>query len=234
LIRNDMAVADNIHAVRERIERACLRTGRRPEEVKLVAVTKTVDAAKIEEAVAAGVTIVGENRVQEAWEKYQAVGTPVAWHMIGHLQRNKVKRVLRFASLIHSVDSARLAAEIHQEAQKLEKTVDVLVQVNTSGEASKFGLAPDEVGATLQEFARFDNVRVRGLMTIGAYSTDPEVVRSCFVRLREMRDELAGMRIPRISLDELSMGMTNDFEIAIEEGSTMVRIGRSIFGERNI
>ena len=228
-----MSLAENIEIVRERIAEACLRSGRDVAEVKLVAVSKTVDAAKIEEAVAAGVTLLGENRVQEAWQKYQQVRGSAEWHMIGHLQTNKVKRALQFARVIQSVDSVRLAVEIDRQAKKLDRSIDVLLQVNTSGEASKFGLSGDFLLPAAEQIAELTNVRVRGLMTIGAFTTDESRVRSCFVTLRDLREQLVQAGVPNCRPEELSMGMTDDFEWAIEEGSTMVRIGRLIFGERN-
>ncbi len=228
-----MSIAENIHQVRRRIERACERAKRNPQDVKLVAVTKTVDAARIEQAIAAGVTDIGENRVQEAWRKYQAINAPsVHWHLVGHLQTNKAKRALQFATMIHSVDSVKLARELQTQAEKLERDIDILVQVNTSGEESKFGLEPAEAEGAIAEMAGMANLKIKGLMTIGAFTENMEVVRSCFVRLRQLRHQINDASFGRVQLQELSMGMTNDFELAIEEGATLVRVGRSIFGER--
>ncbi|MFQ5649705.1 MAG: YggS family pyridoxal phosphate-dependent enzyme [bacterium] len=227
-----MSIAENIKEVKASIERACGRANRGPQTVKLVVVTKAVDASRIQEAVAAGVTCVGENRVQEAWQKFNAVDAAVHWHLIGHLQTNKVRRALQFVQMIHSVDSTRLAHEIQVQAEKLDKTVEVLIQVNTSGEESKFGLAPEEALPAIKEMAQFPRVQIKGLMTIGAFTTEVEVVQGCFRRLRELRDRVEEHQISGVVMHELSMGMTNDFELAIEEGATMVRIGRSIFGER--
>ena len=227
-----MTLAPEIQNIRARIAKASTRAGRRPEEVTLVAVSKTVGADKIKEAIAAGVENIGENRVQEAWQKFQAIGRGVKWHMIGHLQTNKVKRALQFVDMIQSVDSLHLAAEIQRQAEKLDRAVDVLVQVNTSGEDTKFGFAPEETVAAVEEIAAFPRLRVKGLMTIGAFLPDPEEVRPCFRRLRELKEKIAGRNLPGVEMQTLSMGMTDDFEVAIEEGSTMVRIGRSIFGER--
>ncbi len=227
-----MLIAENIERVRARIDQTCRKAGRSLDEVTLIAVTKTVGISQIEKALAAGITSVGENRVQEAWTKYNQVEVPADWHLIGHLQTNKVKRALQFANMIHSVDSIRLARELQVQAERLDRTIDVLVQVNTSQEESKFGFEPEETEKAVDEIADFSGLTVKGLMTIGAFTDVREQVRACFRLLRGLRDRIAS-NIPRVSLDELSMGMTNDYDIAIEEGATMVRIGRSIFGKRN-
>jgi len=227
-----MSIAENIQHVQARIAETCHRISRNPEEVKIVAVTKFVPVERMIEAIDAGIATVGENRVQEAWQKYQSLDRPVHWHMIGHLQSNKVKRALQFAEMIQSVDSIHLAEEIQRQAEKQERTVDVLVQVNTSGEASKFGFSPEEALDAVGRIVELQNLRVQGLMTIGAFSTDAAVVRPCFEQLRELRGRINAFLESVDKLRELSMGMTNDFELAIEEGATIVRIGRSIFGER--
>lgn len=229
-----MSIAKNIKAVSERIERACQKSNRDPKEIKLVAVTKNVDADRIIEAISAGVSIIGENRVQEAWQKYQSIERQVHWHMIGHLQTNKVKRVLQFANVVQSVDSTKLAREIHRQAEKLDRTVEILIQVNTSDEESKFGFAPGETIEAVDEISKFSRLRIQGLMTIAVYSPNRDEVRACFRMLREIREKVKAHEFAGVEMDVLSMGMTDDFEIAIEEGSTMVRIGRSIFGERPI
>jgi pyridoxal phosphate enzyme (YggS family) len=227
-----MSVYQNIQTVRKRIERACQKVGRNADEIDIVAVSKTVEVARIEEAIAAGIKIIGENRVQEAWPKFQAVGPKVRWHMIGHLQTNKVKRALQFADMIQSVDSIHLAQEIQKQAEKLNRTVDVLIEVNTSGEATKFGFRPEETLPAIEEISGLNRLQIKGLMTIGVFLPEPEEVRPCFKQLRELRDRIAGKNFQRVEMDILSMGMTDDFEVAIEEGSNMVRIGRAIFGER--
>lgn len=227
-----MSISANLTNIKERIERACRRVGRDPVEVHIVAVTKTVSVEQIEEAIAAGITIVGENRVQEAWEKYQSVSSKVEWHMIGHLQTNKVARALQFADVIESVDSLHLAQEIDRRAKLLNKPAEVFVQVNTSGEASKFGLEPGEVVGFLHSISGLEFVKVTGLMTIGAFLPDPEDVRPCFSMLRELSDSINRTREYKTEIRHLSMGMTNDFEVAVEEGATHVRIGRALFGER--
>lgn len=227
-----MKIQENINNIRARIERACERAGRKPDEVQLVGVSKTVDSGRIQEALDAGITIIGENRVQEAWDKFQTIGTRARWHMIGHLQTNKVKRTLEFADMIQSVDSVRVAREIQKQAEKMDRTMDVLVEINTSGEASKFGFQPDETTAAIREMAQLDRLKVKGLMTIGVFSPNPEEVRPGFALLRDLARRVADRQIAGVDMEILSMGMTDDFELAIAEGSTMVRIGRAIFGER--
>jgi pyridoxal phosphate enzyme (YggS family) len=227
-------ISENVNHIRERIAAACQQVKRLPGSVKIVAVTKYVDATRISAALDAGIEIIGENRVQEAWQKYQSIDRPCQWHMVGHLQRNKVKRALQFATLIQSVDSLHLAEEINRQADKLGRQVDVLIQVNTSGEESKFGLNPEETVEVIRRVAELRHVRITGLMTIGAFLPDPEDVRPCFARLRQLRSDIARENITNVDLAELSMGMSNDFEVAIEEGATMVRLGRLLFGERTL
>ena len=228
-----MSIADNIERVRERIRAACRRSGRQVEEVRLVAVTKTVDVPAIREAIDAGIEIIGENRVQEAWQKFQQLDREVEWHLIGHLQTNKVKRALQFADVIESVDSLRLAREIDRRAADNDKVIEVYVEVNTSGEATKFGLPPEQVLDFMRQASTLRHVKITGLMTIGAFLPDPEHVRPCFQMLRRLFEQVNAEQIDNIHLSHLSMGMTNDFAVAIEEGATSVRIGRAIFGERN-
>lgn len=223
-----MKIAQQIEQVRKRIAAACEKCNRNPDEVSLVAVTKNVEVDRILQAIAGGIEIIGENRVQEAWQKFEEIGPKVQWHFVGHLQTNKVKKILRFADLIQSVDSFRLAQEIQNQTEKMDRDVDILIQVNTSGEESKYGFAPHETVEAVDAISKFSNLNVKGLMTIGAFSNDSNRVRSCFRELRELAEK-AKEKVVSI----LSMGMTSDFELAIEEGSTMVRIGRSIFGERN-
>ncbi len=227
-----MSIRENVQFVRKKIAEACLRSGRDPEEVDLVAVTKTVDVEQINEAIEAGIRVVGENRVQEAWRKFQEVGKGVHWHIVGHLQTNKVKRVLQFADMIHSVDSVYLAREIQTQAEKLDRTVEILIQVNTSGEESKFGLEPEVTIGAIEEISAFSNLEIKGLMTIGAFLANPEDVRPWFKLLRDLKGRVNEQEIAGVEIGALSMGMTNDYEVAIEEGSTMVRIGTAIFGER--
>ncbi len=227
-----MSVTENIKNVRQRLERVCTQAGRNPSEIELIAVSKTVGVAQIAEASACGIKVVGENRVQEAWQKFQTTKVDVKWHMVGHLQSNKVRRVLQFCEMIQSVDSLSLAEEINRQACKLDRRMAVLIQVNCSGEASKFGFAPSEAIDAVERISELDHVTVEGLMTIGAYSKQTSEVRASFRKLRDLREKIEEKAFPGVRMRELSMGMTNDFEIAVEEGSTMLRIGRSIFGER--
>jgi len=224
-------IARNVEQVRERIELACARAGRDPGEVTVVAVSKTFPAEVIREAVEAGIRDIGENRVQEAYQKFQELGRIATWHMVGHLQTNKVKRALEFFDWIHSVDSLHLAREISKRAERLGREVDVLLEVNTSGEASKYGVTPEELPALAEAVSQLPRIRVRGLMTIAPIVERPEEARPYFVMLRELRDRLVEEGVVA-ELPHLSMGMTDDFEVAVEEGATMVRIGRAIFGER--
>ena len=231
-------LATCIESVRRRVADAAVRAGRRPDDVTIIAVTKTVPLDRIRAAFALGLTDFGENRVQEAEAKIQAWPTDGGssrprWHLIGHLQTNKVKRAVQLFDTIHSVDSVRLATMIGAQAEKLGKVMPVLLEVNVSGEATKFGFTPDDMHAALPEIARLPGLRVVGLMTIAPHVEDPEDARPVFRRLRELRDE-AQAKHPELPLTELSMGMTNDFEVAIEEGATFVRVGRAIFGERPV
>jgi len=217
-------IAENIKSVTQRIARSCEKSGRAPEDVKLICVTKASSVGEIEEALSYGITSVGENRVQDAVAKYAVIGDKAEWHLIGHLQTNKAKDAVKVFSLIHSVDSARLAKEIDKEAGKIGKVQDILIQVNISGEESKFGVEPGALEDLIKEAVLYPNIKIKGLMTIAPEASDPETLRPYFRALRELRD-----RINNGALTILSMGMTGDFEIAIEEGSNMVRIGRAIF-----
>lgn len=219
-------IAQNIKDITLRIARSCDKTGRPASAVSLVCVTKEAAVGQMEEALSAGAGIFGENRVQDAVAKHRAIGDKAVWHLIGHLQTNKVKDAVKIFDLIHSVDSVHLAQEIDKQAGKIGKVQDILIQVNTSGEASKFGVTPEAAIGLLKDIAPYPNISVKGLMTIAPEVEDREIVRPYFRALRELRDTLHERRF---TLHELSMGMTNDFEAAIEEGSTMVRIGRAIF-----
>lgn len=222
-------IADNLKSVRQRIARCCEKTGASAKDVELVCVTKEAPVTQIEEALVLGVTILGENRVQDAVLKRGAIGDKAAWHLIGHLQTNKARDAVRIFSLIHSIDSARLAREIDKYAARIGKIQDVLVQVNVSGEESKFGVEPPKVFDLLKEIVSCPNIRIRGLMTIAPEADNPEAARPYFRALRELRDKINEVRCAKYDVRILSMGMTNDFEVAIEEGSNMVRIGRAIF-----
>jgi len=217
-------VAENLTRVQERVARAAERAGRRPDGVLLIGVSKTVDVARIRAAVAAGVSTLGENRVQEAKSKIAELGRLAAWHLIGHLQTNKVKDALDLFDLIHSLDRLELARELERRAAAQGRVADALLQVNVAAEASKGGVAPDAVGETLDLIGKLGHVRVRGLMTIPPEVERAEESRPWFRRLRELAE--------RHGLPELSMGMSGDFEVAIEEGATMVRVGTAIFGPR--
>ncbi len=227
-----MSIAENLKMVKERIEAAAARAGRGAGSVRLVAVTKTVPPELIREAVAAGAEILGENRVQEAREKIETLGRLASWHLIGSLQRNKAKYAVRLFDLIHSVDSLELAQELSRQAKKTGKVQDILIEVNIAKEGSKSGIYPEDAAYLVREAAGLEYLRIRGLMTMPPYLPDPEDSRLYFKRLRELAAAIERERIPGVSMSELSMGMSNDFEVAVEEGATMVRIGTAIFGER--
>ncbi|UMR31813.1 YggS family pyridoxal phosphate-dependent enzyme [Massilia sp. MB5] len=232
------SVADfqrNLAAVHERIAAACRRSGRDPFSVRLLPVSKTVDKARIRLAYTAGCRQLGENKVQEVYGKWEAMAdlSDVQWSVIGHLQTNKAKLVARFAAEFQALDSLRLAEELDRRLQAEGRALDVFVQVNTSGEASKYGLPPEDVGAFLRAMPAFSALRVRGFMTLAVLSAETSRVRQCFALLRGLRDRLRQEAPDGIGLDELSMGMSGDYEIAIEEGATVVRVGQAIFGARS-
>lgn len=225
----------NLAAVHARIADACGRVGRDPATVRLLPVSKTVDEARIRLAHAAGCRMLGENKVQEAARKSEAMAdlADLQWSVIGHLQTNKARVVARFAAEFQALDSLRVAAALDRRLLAEGRALDMFVQVNTSGEASKYGLHPDAVAAFLRELPAFSALRVRGLMTLALFSADAARVRGCFVLLRTLRDRLRQDAPVGIGLDELSMGMSGDYEIAIEEGATVVRVGQAIFGARS-
>lgn len=224
----------NLVAVRKRIDAACCRVGRDPAAVRLLPVSKTKPEVSLRMAYAAGCRMLGENKVQEAYRKWEAMKglDELHWSVIGHLQTNKAKLVARFASEFQALDSLRLAEALDRRLQIEGRELDVFVQVNTSGEPSKYGLNPEDVAAFIQALPTFTTLRVRGLMTLALFSSEAERVRQCFVLLRRLRDQLRQDAPASIGLDELSMGMSGDFEIAIEEGATVVRVGQAIFGAR--
>lgn len=227
-------LTDNLARVRERVRRAAERAGRSPEEVTIVAVTKGVDAPTVQAALELGVADIGENRVQEARAKFPELVFPpgARRHMIGHLQSNKVRHALQLFDLIHSLDRPSLGEALSRRATALGVEVPVLVQVNVAGEATKHGVAPERVLDFVREMAKLPGLRIEGLMTMAPFAEDPETVRPVFRRLRELRDQVAEADIQGVHMHCLSMGMTNDFEVAVEEGSTMVRIGTALFGKR--
>ncbi len=226
----------NLAVVKQRIADACLRVGRDPASVRLLPVSKTFDETYLRLAYAAGCRLMGENKVQEAQRKWEAMSdlSDLQWSVIGHLQTNKAKQVARFASEFQALDSLRVAEALDRRLQIEDRQLDVFVQVNTSGEVSKYGLAPEDVAEFLQALPAFPTLRVRGLMTLALFSANVARVRPCFVLLRELREQLRKQAPAGISLGELSMGMSGDFEIAIEEGATVVRVGQAIFGARAI
>ena len=226
------SVEDNIRRIREEIADAALRAGRDPSAVRLMAVTKTVDDARILEAIEAGVDIMGENYVQEAKRKIETMNVDVKWHMIGHLQSNKAKYAVRLFDMIHSVDRLGLATELDKRSAAVGLVTTVLVEVNVSGEESKSGIPAEEAPALVRKIASFDNLSIRGLMTMPPWFEDPENARPYFVALRELRDRIVAEKIPGVNLCELSMGMSADYRVAVEEGATIVRIGTAIFGPR--
>ena len=229
-----MSITKNIEEIRERMAAAAARSGRSPDDILLIAVTKLHEPDEIEEAIAAGVTDIAENKVQEIQKKYDQITSPVRWHLIGHLQTNKVKNIIDKVVMIHSVESVHLAQEIDKRAAAAGKTMDVLLQVNAAHEESKFGLDPKEVPQVMQEILdTCPNVRIRGLMHMAPWSDDPEEIRPYFREVKDLFDTLSAVQHPNADLKYLSMGMSHDFETAIEEGANIVRIGTSIFGERD-
>ena len=225
-------VQEQLNEVRQKIVQACERAGRNPSEVKLIAVSKTKPVSMIEEAIACGQTVFGENKVQELCDKIPQLPANLEWHLIGHLQRNKVKYIVDKVALIHSVDTVRLAKQISQEAIKAGVTVQILLEVNVAREESKFGFMEEEVEEAVREIAAFPNIQIVGLMTIAPFVADPEENRIYFKKLHQLCVDINKKNIDNIRMSELSMGMTGDYEVAIEEGATMVREGTGIFGTR--
>lgn len=226
-------VVENLAEVEMHICEACARAGRSRDEVTLIAVSKTKPVSMIEELLPGGTRDFGENKVQELVDKYEVLPKDIHWHLIGHLQRNKVKYVVDKACLIHSVDSMRLAETISEEGVKKGVTVPVLIEVNVAGEESKFGVTLEETESLVREIAKLPSIQIKGLMTIAPYVEDPEENRVHFSRLKQLSVDIKNKNIDNVSMDVLSMGMTGDYQVAIEEGATMVRVGTGIFGERN-
>lgn len=224
---------ENLKKVEENISKACEKAGRKRDEVTLIAVSKTKPEEMIREIYDQGIRTFGENKVQEMMEKQEILPEDIQWHMIGHLQRNKVKYLIGHVALIHSVDSLRLAEEISRLSVKNQVTTDILIEVNIAHEETKFGISAEETLALVEEAAKLSNIRIKGLMTIAPYVEDPEENREYFRKIRQLSVDIKRKNIDNVSMDVLSMGMTGDYMVAIEEGSTMVRVGTGIFGARN-
>ena len=226
-------IQENIKLVEENIKKACEKVGRDVNEVTLIAVSKTKPYTAIEEALPTGVKDYGENKVQELCDKYEILPKDIKWHMIGHLQRNKVKYLVGKASLIHSVDSIRLAEQIEKEYAKADEIANILIEVNMAQEESKFGITSEETEQLVREIAKFPHIRIKGLMTIAPYTDNPESNRVYFRNMKKLSVDIENKNIDNVSMSVLSMGMTGDYQVAVEEGATLVRVGTGIFGERN-
>jgi len=232
-------IKENIHRINAQISRVCSKINRNPEEISIVAVSKERSPQEIKEVILVGIADIGENRVQEAVAKYIELRPntydlrPIKWHMIGHLQTNKVKEAVKIFDLIQSVDSLHLAVEIDKQAVKIDKIQDILIEIKTSTEAAKFGLKLDEAVEVIKEIAGLKNINIKGLMTIAPLGGESEKARPYFRMLRELKDKINQAGVLSFQLRVLSMGMTDDFEVAIEEGSTMVRLGRAIFENKS-
>lgn len=225
-------VTENLKKVEEKIQNACRRAGRNRSEVTLIAVSKTKPAEMIREAMSSGITVFGENKVQELLEKQKVITEPLDWHLIGHLQRNKVRQVAGCVARIHSVDSLRLAKQIQTDFEKKEEMAHILVEVNMAREESKYGFMPEETESAIREIAKFPNIKVHGLMTIAPFVENPEENRVFFRKMHKLLVDINRKNIDNINMNELSMGMTGDYEVAIEEGATYIRVGTGIFGNR--
>ena len=226
-------ITENLEQVRKNIEEACRAVNRDPGEVTLISVSKTKPVSMLQEAYDAGSRDFGENKVQEIMDKYPQLPSDIRWHMIGHLQRNKVKYIVDKVALIHSVDSLRLAETIENEAAKHNVTVPILIEVNVAQEESKFGLKTEEVLSLVESVAVLPHINIKGLMTIAPYVEDPEENREIFRELKKLSVDIAAKNINNVNMSVLSMGMTGDYQVAVQEGATMVRVGTGIFGERN-
>ena len=227
-------IRDNIETIRLNIKNAKETVGRTSGDVTLIAVTKTVDVDKVLEAIECGVTDVGENKPQELARKYEIIGDKVRWHLIGSLQTNKVKYIIDKVHMIHSLDRVGLCEEIQKRAEKIDRVIDCLVQVNISKEDSKHGLEEEDVIDFIKDVSsKYNNINIKGLMTMAPFTDDEDKIRTVFKKLNNLSLKIENLNIPKVSMNYLSMGMSNDYKIAIEEGSTIVRVGTSIFGERN-
>lgn len=226
-------LGENLRQVEENIQMACERSGRKRESVTLVAVSKTKPVSMLQEIYNCGIRDFGENKVQEICEKREELPADIRWHMIGHLQRNKVKYIINDVTLIHSVDTYRLAEEINIQAKKIKRIVPILIEVNAAGETTKFGIPAEETLQLVTEISKLDSVFIKGLMTIAPFVENPEDNRVYFQKIKELSVDIAAKNIDNVSMDILSMGMTGDYTVAIEEGATIVRVGTGIFGARN-
>ena len=227
-------IIHNLNVILKRIENACINAGRNPKEVKLLMATKTVSADRIKIALQTGQTLIAENKVQEVKEKYEDLkNIPHTSHFIGHLQTNKIKDILKYGvQCVQSVDRLDLAEKLHQKLLAEEREMDILIQVNTSNEESKFGVSPENTLDLVKEISTLSTLKIKGLMTIGLFSSDEERVRTCFQLLKSLQQKITDLNLPNVEMKELSMGMSGDLEIAIQEGATIVRVGTAIFGER--
>lgn len=230
----DVLVEQNLQSVRRQMELACLASGRKLDEVKLLLATKTVPIHKLERAMQAGETLFGENKAQELRSKFPLMQQyeQVEWHFIGHLQTNKVKDVIKYVTLIHSVDRLKLGQALHQQLQNENKTMDILVQINTSYEESKFGVLPEAALELIEQLSQYDTLNIKGLMTIGKLGASHDETRHCFRLLKQLQMQIKDKELPRVKMDILSMGMSGDYRVAIEEGATIIRVGTNVFGQR--
>jgi pyridoxal phosphate enzyme (YggS family) len=226
-------IPKNLLNIRERIKKAAMKCNRNPEDVHLVAVSKTISPETIKIAIDAGATILGENYIQEARKKIEILGQKISWHFIGHLQTNKAKYAVDLFDMIHSVDSFHVAERLNRECQKKNRIIPILIQVNISSEDTKYGVDPQRIFKLIKDISELQYIRLQGLMTMPPWSTDPENSRPYYISLRKLRDDLDALGLENVCLKELSMGMSSDFEVAIEEGATLIRVGTSIFGARH-
>ncbi|MBA9088582.1 hypothetical protein FHR92_005099 [Fontibacillus solani] len=227
-------VEENLKIVKQQMERACQTSGRKIEDVKLLLATKTVPIEKLQMAIQAGETLFGENKAQELRDKFPLMQqyNQVEWHFIGHLQTNKVKDVVKYVTLIHSVDRLKLGQALHHQLVKENKTMDILLQINTSYEESKFGASPETALELVEQLSQFETLNVKGLMTIGKLNATNDETRHCFRLLKSIQTQIREKKLPRVEMNILSMGMSGDFKVAIEEGATIIRVGTSVFGQR--
>lgn len=225
-------IKNNIEEINRKISEAAIRSGRNPKDILLLAVSKTIDIPRIKKAVECGLTELGENKVQEIMEKYEPMGSNVKWHLIGHLQTNKVKYIIDKVEMIHSVESIKLAEEINKRAKQHNLIMDILVEINIADEESKYGIKPEDAETFIQNISEFSNIHVKGLMTVAPYVENQEENRFYFRKMAQLLVDINNKKINNVNMNVLSMGMTGDFEVAIEEGATIVRVGTGIFGKR--